>query len=58
MISVEGLTYIYPGAGQPVLKNISFDIAEGEIFGFLGAFAHNKVMGMAISKGFGMDTVS
>jgi fluoroquinolone transport system ATP-binding protein len=42
MISVEGLTYTYPGAGQPVLKNISFDIAEGEIFGFLGPSGAGK----------------
>ncbi len=42
MISVEGLTYTYPGAGQQVLRNISFDIAEGEIFGFLGPSGAGK----------------
>jgi len=42
MILVEGLTYTYPGTNQPVLKNISFDIAEGEIFGFLGPSGAGK----------------
>lgn len=42
MISVEGLNYTYPGAGQQVLKNISFDINRGEIFGFLGPSGAGK----------------
>ena len=42
MILVDGLTYTYPGTNQPVLKNISFDITEGEIFGFLGPSGAGK----------------
>ena len=42
MIHVEGLTYSYPGANLPVLKDISFDIAKGEIFGFLGPSGAGK----------------
>lgn len=42
MIHVEGLTYSYPGANLPVLKNISFDIEKGEIFGFLGPSGAGK----------------
>ena len=42
MIHVEGLTYSYPGTNLPVLKDISFDIAKGEIFGFLGPSGAGK----------------
>jgi len=42
MIRVENLTYTYPGAGKQVLKNISFEIEEGEIFGFLGPSGAGK----------------
>jgi len=42
MISVEGLTYTYPGSTLPVLKDISFDINRGEIFGFLGPSGAGK----------------
>src|SRR5210317_1450187 len=42
MIKVNELSYTYPGAVYPVLKNISFDIHEGEIFGFLGPSGAGK----------------
>lgn len=42
MIKVNELSYTYPGAMHPVLKNISFDIQEGEIFGFLGPSGAGK----------------
>jgi fluoroquinolone transport system ATP-binding protein len=42
MISVDGLTYTYPGADLPVLKDISFSINRGEIFGFLGPSGAGK----------------
>jgi daunorubicin resistance ABC transporter ATP-binding subunit len=35
VIQVEGLTKLYPG-GVEALRGISFDVAEGEFFGFLG----------------------
>jgi len=42
MIQVQNLTYSYPGTEKQVLKNISFDIKEGEIFGFLGPSGAGK----------------
>lgn len=42
MIQVKDLTYTYPGSESPVLKNISFDIQQGEIFGFLGPSGAGK----------------
>lgn len=42
MIQVKNLVYTYPGSRSPVLKNISFDIQEGEIFGFLGPSGAGK----------------
>ena len=42
MIQVQNLTYSYPGTEKQVLKNISFEIKEGEIFGFLGPSGAGK----------------
>lgn len=42
MIQVEGLSYTYPGTKIPVLKEISFQINPGEIFGFLGPSGAGK----------------
>lgn len=42
MIQVENLSYTYPGTEKEVLKNISFEIREGEIFGFLGPSGAGK----------------
>jgi fluoroquinolone transport system ATP-binding protein len=42
MIQVNDLSYTYPGSDFPVLKNISFDIQQGEIFGFLGPSGAGK----------------
>ncbi len=51
MISVEGLNYTYPGAGQPVLKDLSFKIAKGEIFGFLGPSGAGKTTTQKVLNG-------
>ena len=32
MITVEDLIYTYPGAPEPTVRGISFEIADGEIF--------------------------
>ena len=42
MISVKNLTYTYPGAKKEVLHGLDFEIAEGEIFGFLGPSGAGK----------------
>ena len=41
-ISVEGLTYSYPRQGRPAVDNVSFEVAEGEIFGLLGPSGAGK----------------
>lgn len=57
MIRVENLTYTYPGSEKPVLKGFSFDIRQGEIFGFLGPSGAGKSTTQKVLngllKGFG-----
>jgi fluoroquinolone transport system ATP-binding protein len=42
MFQVKDLYYRYPKQSQDVIKGISFDIKEGEIFGFLGPSGAGK----------------
>jgi fluoroquinolone transport system ATP-binding protein len=42
MITVEELSYTYPGAKTPAVRGITFDIRPGEIFGFLGPSGAGK----------------
>lgn len=42
MIKVNKLTYTYPNAKQETLHGLNFEIAEGEIFGFLGPSGAGK----------------
>lgn len=42
MITVKNLTYTYPAAKQETLHGLDFEIAEGEIFGFLGPSGAGK----------------
>ena len=42
MIEVEGLTYVYPGASEPAVNDVSFTIEPGEIFGLLGPSGAGK----------------
>lgn len=42
MIRVQDLTYTYPGADRETLHGLNFEIAEGEIFGFLGPSGAGK----------------
>ncbi len=42
MIKAENLSYSYPKSTKSVLKNLNFEITEGEIFGFLGPSGAGK----------------
>lgn len=42
MISVQNLIYSYPKAETPTVKEVSFEVKEGEIFGFLGPSGAGK----------------
>lgn len=42
MIEVKHLSYAYKGSNEPVVKDISFDVNQGEIFGFLGPSGAGK----------------
>jgi ATP-binding cassette subfamily B multidrug efflux pump len=41
-ISVKNLTFQYPDGDQPVLKNVSFEIKQGEMVGILGRTGSGK----------------
>ncbi|WKZ37472.1 MAG: ABC transporter ATP-binding protein [Anaerolineales bacterium] len=42
MIRVENLTFTYTGTTKPAIKDISFNVQPGEIFGFLGPSGAGK----------------
>ncbi|MDX9846383.1 MAG: ABC transporter ATP-binding protein [Tenuifilaceae bacterium] len=42
MISVHNLSFTYPKSNVEAVKNISFDVQDGEIFGFLGPSGAGK----------------
>lgn len=42
VVASRGLRYTYPGTAAPVLHGIDFEIAEGEVFGFLGPNGSGK----------------
>ena len=42
MITVENLNFTYPGTTKQAIKNLSFEIKSGEIFGFLGPSGAGK----------------
>lgn len=42
MIQVENLTFTYSGAVEPAVREVSFEIERGKIFGFLGPSGAGK----------------
>lgn len=42
MIQVHGLAYTYSGGDVPAIRNMDFQVREGEIFGFLGPSGAGK----------------
>lgn len=48
MITVNNLSFTYPGATSPTLKDLNFEISEGEIFGFLGPSGAGKTTAQKI----------
>jgi fluoroquinolone transport system ATP-binding protein len=42
LITIEELSYTYPGAKAPAVREITFDIRPGEIFDFLGPSGAGK----------------
>lgn len=41
-IEFRGVSFAYPGSGQPVLENLSFAVHSGETFGIMGATGCGK----------------
>lgn len=41
-ITVEGVTYTVPGVDRPILSNVTFEIAAGEIIGVIGPSGAGK----------------
>ena len=42
MISVQGLSLTYPGATSAAVEELTFEVGEGEVFGFLGPSGAGK----------------
>ena len=42
MIRVDGLSYTYPGATAPAIRELTFAVEPGEVFGVLGPSGAGK----------------
>lgn len=42
VVTVDGLTFTYPGSAEPAVRGMSFTVEEGEVFGFLGPSGAGK----------------
>ena len=50
-VRVEGVTKIYPGARDPAVRELSFEIADGEIFTLLGPSGCGKTTTLRVIAG-------
>jgi fluoroquinolone transport system ATP-binding protein len=51
MIEVKELSFVYAGTSQPAVKNLNFNVEQGEIFGFLGPSGAGKSTTQKILNG-------
>lgn len=51
MIRVRDLRYTYPGATEPALRGMSFDVESGDVFGFLGPSGAGKTTTQGVLVG-------
>lgn len=51
MIEVKGLSFVYAGTSEPAVKNLNFNVEQGEIFGFLGPSGAGKSTTQKILNG-------
>lgn len=51
MIEVKGLSFVYAGTSEPAVKNLNFNVKQGEIFGFLGPSGAGKSTTQKILNG-------
>lgn len=51
MVSVKDLWHDYEGKGNPAVRGVSFEIGEGEVFGFLGPSGAGKSTVQALMTG-------
>ena len=51
MIQVNGLTFAYAGTSKPAVRGLDFEVAQGEIFGFLGPSGAGKSTAQKVLNG-------
>ncbi|MEM0128249.1 MAG: ABC transporter ATP-binding protein [Thermoplasmatales archaeon] len=56
MIDIESLTKVYPKSGSPAVDNLSLQIRNGEVLGFVGLNGAGKTTTIRISAGITLPT--